>query len=44
MSYRDTKRPALARLEVEHVLALPFRSTMETAVHTEALKLQKKLR
>ncbi len=42
--YRDTKRPALARTEVEHVLAMPFHSAMETAVHDEALKLQKKLR
>ena len=42
--YRDTKRPALALVEVEHVLALPFHSAMETAVHTEALKLKKKLR
>ena len=42
--YRDTKRPDLARAEVEHVLAMPFRSTMETAVHSEALKLKKKLR
>jgi hypothetical protein len=42
--YRDTKRPALARAEVEHVLAMPFHSTMEAAVHAEALKLKKKLR
>jgi hypothetical protein len=42
--YRDTKRPELARVEVEHVLALPFHSTMEAAVHAEALKLKKKLR
>ena len=42
--YRDTKRPELALVEVDHVLAMPFRSTMETAVHDEALKLQKKLR
>ena len=42
--YRDTKRPELARAEVEHVLAMPFHSTMETAVHEEALRLQKKLR
>jgi len=42
--YRDTKRPELARVELEHVLAMPFRSTMETAVHDEALKLKKKLR
>ena len=42
--YRDTKRPELARTEVEHVLAMPFHSTMETAVHDEALRLQKKLR
>lgn len=42
--YRDTKRPELARAEVEHVLAIPFQSTMETAVHAEALKLKKRLR
>lgn len=42
--YRDTKRPELARVEVEHVLAIPFHSTMETAVHAEALRLKKKLR
>ena len=42
--YRDTKRPELARHEVEHVLAMPFHSKMETAVHAEALKLKKKLR
>lgn len=42
--YRDTKRPELARIEVEHVLAMPFYSTMEAAVHDEALRLQKKLR
>lgn len=42
--YRDTKRPALARAEVEHVLAMPVRSSMETAVHAEAIKLKKKLR
>lgn len=42
--YRDTKRPELARVEVEHVLAMPFHSTMETTVHAEALKLKKKLR
>ena len=42
--YRDTKRPELALVEVGHVLAMPFHSTMETAVHNEALKLQKKLR
>ena len=42
--YRDTKRPELARIEVDHVLAMPFHSTLETAVHEEALKLKKKLR
>ena len=42
--YRDTKRPELARVEVDHVLAMPFHSTMETAVHDEALKFKKKLR
>ena len=42
--YRDTKRPELARIEMEHVLAMPFRSGMETAVHDEALKLKQKLR
>lgn len=42
--YRDTKRPELARTEVAHVLAMPFFSSMETAVHDEALKLKKALR
>ena len=42
--YRDTKRPELARTEVEHVLAMPFHNRMETAVHEEALRLKKKLR
>ena len=34
---------AAALAEVEHVLAIPVRSTMEAAVHSEALKLKKKL-
>jgi hypothetical protein len=42
--YRDTKRPELARAEVEHVLAIPCHSRMETAVREEALRLKKKLR
>lgn len=41
--YRDTKRPALAMNEVEHVLAMPFQSATERAVHDEALKLKKRL-
>jgi hypothetical protein len=41
--YRDTKRPELALIEVEHVLALPVGSPMERAVFAEALRLKERL-
>lgn len=41
--YRDTKRPALALVEVGHVLAMPFPSAIEKAVHDQALTLKRKL-
>ncbi len=42
--YRDTKRPQLALVELEHVLTMPFQSAMELVVHAEALSLSKSLR
>jgi hypothetical protein len=42
--YRDTKRPQLALVEIEHVLTMPFQSAMEQVVHAEALSLGKSLR
>jgi len=41
--YRDTKRPELALIEVEHALALPHRTALERAVYDEALRLKDKL-
>ena len=41
--YRDTGRPELALVEVEHVLALPAVSPMEIAVRSDALRLRQNL-
>lgn len=41
--YRDTDRPELALVEVEHALALPVTSSMDEAVRAEALDLRRKL-
>lgn len=41
--YRDTDRRDLALVEVEHVLALPATTPMETATREEALELKEKL-
>lgn len=38
--YRDTDRPDLANVELEHVLALPAVSPMEEAARAEAIRLQ----
>ena len=41
--YRDTNRPELALVEIEHVLALPVTSAMDRAVRDEALEQRRKL-
>ncbi len=41
--YRDTHRPELALVEIEHVLALPVTSAMDQAVREEALEQRRKL-
>lgn len=41
--YRDTDRPELALVEVEHVLALPATSSMDQGVREEATELKRKL-
>jgi len=41
--YRDTDRPGLALVEIEHVMALPVTSAMDEAVRAEAIELRGKL-
>ncbi len=41
--YRDTGRPELALVEVEHVLALPVTSALDQAARDEAIELRRRL-
>ena len=41
--YRDTDRPELALVEIQHVLEIPANSSLEIAVRDEAIDLEEKL-